>query len=95
MTIYRLIMYDIRDGSRLRKVAKILEQVATRVQRSVYECQISDQRLEVVRRDIQRILSPEDVITYLALCERDWRKRRAFGLGAKNGVVSDRPYRII
>jgi CRISPR-associated protein Cas2 len=95
MKRYRLIMYDIRDAKRIRKVARILEQVATRVQRSVYECHISDTRLALVRKDIAEIIEPEDVITYLALCERDWQKRRAYGVGAKMGVAPERPYRIV
>ena len=43
--MFYLVAYDISDDKRLREVAKLMEAYGKRVQRSVFECSLSKQRL--------------------------------------------------
>jgi CRISPR-associated protein Cas2 len=40
----RLVVYDITSPARLRRVAKVCEDFGTRVQKSVFECWLDDER---------------------------------------------------
>lgn len=91
-----VIMYDIADEKRLRQTAKEVEKVATRVQRSVYEAILSRRQITELRKALQKKTDPtQDVVTYVRLCEKDWAKRRAYGVGARIGPVNPKTYRII
>ena len=90
-----LIIYDIRDERRLRRVAKMIERVAVRVQRSVYEATLHEKELQDLRRNVRAIVEDEDVVSYLPLCERDWSKRKAYGVGAKTSAGGGKTYQIL
>lgn len=90
-----LILYDICDRKRLRRVAKETEQVGLRVQRSVFEAFATRKTIELLHENISTMLEPEDSVLFLPICEKDWPKRRAYGVGAKSGVANARPYRIL
>ncbi len=52
-----LICYDISDEKRLRKIAKIIEQEAMRIQRSVYFYeQVNKKELDVLIKTILEVL---------------------------------------
>ena len=78
-----LIVYDIADDKRLRRVAKICEDYGIRVEKSVFECDLPDvQFSEMWSMLAEVILRDEDkVIDYpVGLSER--RKIRALGMGS-------------
>ena len=58
MTIFFLVAYDISSPKRLRKVAKLMELYGTRVQRSVFECQLSENMLLVLIYQLKAIIKP-------------------------------------
>ena len=89
-----LIIYDIRDAKRLQKTAKTLESIGTRVQYSVFEAEISIEKLAETRKTIQAIIQPEDFIIYFQLCQRDWEKRQHFAAGPI-AKLDESAYRIL
>ena len=48
-----LVAYDIRDDRRLRSVASCMEGYGTRIQYSVFVCDLSDQEAVVMRGDLE------------------------------------------
>lgn len=50
-----LIVYDICEKKRLKKVSAILNRYGRRVQKSVYECGIDDSRYRVLREKLHAI----------------------------------------
>lgn len=56
----RIIVYDIADNRRRRKVTGILEGVAARVQESVFEARLSKAQLNRLREKLEAVLTPED-----------------------------------
>lgn len=59
-TLLRVIVYDISDNRRRRKVAGQLEECAARVQESVFEARLSGARLMRLHKRLQACLAPED-----------------------------------
>ena len=64
-----LIAYDIRDDVRLRKVAKIMEGYGSRLQYSVFRCQLSDRSIERLRWQLSQVTQPEDGLLIAGLCQ--------------------------
>ena len=80
---HRLIVYDIRNPKRLRKVEKCMESFAWRVQKSVFESNASDSTIERLKARLERIFEPEeDFILFFEVCERDWQKQEKYGINA-------------
>ena len=51
-----LVAYDIRDDRRLRNIATCMEGYGTRVQYSVFVCDLSDRERVLMRGDIETIM---------------------------------------
>ncbi len=51
-----LVAYDIRDDRRLRSVAGCMEGYGTRIQYSVFVCDLSDQEAVLMRGDLEAIM---------------------------------------
>ena len=63
-----LIAYDIRDDRRLRQVLELMKGTGTRLQYSVFLCDLSERELLRWRRDITRIIEEEkDSVVYINL----------------------------
>lgn len=56
----RLIIYDISDARRRRRVAAALEAVAARVQESAFEARLSAAQLARLRRRLDPQIGPDD-----------------------------------
>lgn len=90
-----LILYDISDPKRLQKVAKILENYAVRVQKSVFEAKMTQKRLLVLKREILSVIdSSVDSVAYFNLCEECWQKQLKIGVG-KNIVFDEASFKIL
>ncbi|WP_028708762.1 CRISPR-associated endonuclease Cas2 [Propionicicella superfundia] len=77
-----LIAYDIRDERRLRRVCKLMEGHGTRLQYSVFLCDLSDRELLIWRSDIVQLMELElDSVVYVDLG----------GVGATNVEVIGAP----
>ncbi len=70
-----IVTYDVstetREGRRrLRRVAKICESMGQRVQKSVFECQISDMQFEQLERNLlAEIDEQEDNLRFYRITE--------------------------
>ncbi|HOK07846.1 MAG TPA: CRISPR-associated endonuclease Cas2 [Syntrophales bacterium] len=66
-----IVAYDISDPRRLRRVAKISEDYGTRVQKSIFELDVTVRRLEEMIGRIAEVIEPqEDSVKYFLLCEK-------------------------
>jgi CRISPR-associated protein Cas2 len=63
-----LVAYDIRDDRRLRSIAGCCEGYGTRIQYSVFVCDLSDQEKILMRGDIEALIkSSEDSVMVIDL----------------------------
>ena len=63
------IAYDVADDRRRQRVAKFLEGWGRRVQRSVFECELSSEELDQVFASLKELLiSEEDICHLYRLC---------------------------
>jgi CRISPR-associated protein Cas2 len=51
-----LVAYDIRDDRRLRSIATCMEGYGTRVQYSVFVCDLSDRERVLMRGDVETLM---------------------------------------
>ena len=66
---YWLVCYDIRDEKRLRRVARLLEGFGLRVQKSVFECWLTDALLKELKAEAAKLVDADvDDIRYFSLC---------------------------
>lgn len=72
MSAFYAICYDIRQPERLRRVAGELENFGTRVQRSLFECYLTDTELaDLKQRILAQIDEQEDHVRFYPLCPKD------------------------
>lgn len=71
--------YDVSDNRRRRKVSKLLEDVATRVQYSVFEVRMSGTRAEIISQRIAALLGPGDSLRVYAIGADGLRRSRVYG----------------
>ncbi len=63
-----LVAYDIRDDRRLRNIATCMEGYGTRIQYSVFVCDLSDQEAIIMRGDVEsRMKVSEDSVMVIDL----------------------------
>lgn len=66
-----VVSYDVVDDRTRARLAKFLRGYLDRVQKSVFEGEIAERRLEPLRRGIERIIDrSEDSVRLYMLCER-------------------------
>ncbi|MBU6411179.1 MAG: CRISPR-associated endonuclease Cas2 [Verrucomicrobiota bacterium] len=84
----RVVAYDIACPRRLRRVAEVCQDHGVRVQKSVFECWLDEDRFELFWRRLQQtIKSHEDHLVAYTLDATAARRRRAAGNFA---VVSEK-----
>ncbi len=63
-----LVAYDIREDRRLRAIAGCMEGYGTRIQYSVFVCDLSDREMVLMRGDVEtRMKSSEDSVMVVDL----------------------------
>ncbi len=88
-----IISYDIAHPRRLSRVAKALESVGIRIQKSVFECGLTPDALIALRLRLRQIIDPaEDHILITPICARC---RYHIGWQGKLPDVSTAPYWIV
>lgn len=55
-----LVAYDIREDRRLRNIATCMEGYGTRIQYSVFVCDLSDREAVIMRGDIEDRMKPSE-----------------------------------
>lgn len=64
-----LVCYDIRDDSRLRRVANIMRGYGRRLQYSVYGCYLSKRDTQRMRWELTKVLDAQDGLLIVSLCK--------------------------
>lgn len=68
--MFVVICYDIPDNERRNRLSKVLEGFGRRVQKSVFECDLTPRQYQVLRRRLARIYKPDDdLIRFYTLCQ--------------------------
>lgn len=67
--MFLVIAYDISDDRRRARVHGTLRDYGTAVQKSVFECRISDAEWRKLRERLEGLLVPEDSWRAYRLCE--------------------------
>lgn len=75
---HHLVIYDIADPKRLRRVARLMRDFGVRLQNSVFECWLMpDELARLQKRMLPLINLTEDSVRYIPLCARDRAARKA------------------
>ena len=69
MRHFIVVAYDVEDDKRRRKVAKVLEAVGKRVNKSVFECFLTDGQMAKLKARIEKRVTKYDTILYYHLCK--------------------------
>lgn len=65
-----VVVYDIRDGRARTRVCNTLKNYGSRIQLSVFECNLSSKQYEKMKEEIKRLLDiKEDLIRFYRLCK--------------------------
>ncbi len=66
-----IVAYDIADPKRLQRIAKIMKDYGVRVQKSIFEVEITEMSFREMRRRAELNLEPSvDGVKFFPLCER-------------------------
>lgn len=66
-----IVAYDIADPRRLAKIAKIMGDYGSRVQKSIFELSVKGRVFEELRRRVEETIVPEeDGVKYFPVCEK-------------------------
>lgn len=88
MKRFIVVAYDIEDDKKRRNVVKLLQPWGVRVNKSVFECFLSDTELEKLKKKLIKIVKKwEDVILFYPLCKECIDKRDSFGRTAPERPV--------
>ncbi len=79
--MFCIVSYDISDNKKRNKVAKILLDYGTRVQYSVFECNLDDDLLKKMTSRVSKVVSEDDSVRIYALCAKCKATVKIFGSG--------------
>ena len=80
--MFLLIAYDIANHKRLYRVARVMKDYGARVQRSVFECRISEKELAALLGRVKLILRKrEDRIHIYHMCAACRQRFEQYGSG--------------
>jgi CRISPR-associated protein Cas2 len=66
-----IVAYDIADPRRLAKIAKIMKDYGSRVQKSIFEVSARGGVFNELRRRVEAVIVPEeDGVKYFPVCEK-------------------------
>ena len=63
-----VVAYDVISGRRRGQIAAVLLGFGERVQKSVFECRVSERERERMEAAIRPLLGPRDCVRYYAVC---------------------------
>jgi CRISPR-associated protein Cas2 len=72
-----VVCYDITDPKRWRKVYKLLNGYGRRLQYSIFRCRLTVRAMEKLRWELEKLLTAEDRLLILAMCESCERRTAA------------------
>lgn len=80
--MFIVVSYDIVDDKRRNKIAKELENYGTRVQYSVFETILGEEKFKELLPNLNSLLDEnEDSLRIYYLCESCLKKTKVYGVG--------------
>lgn len=80
--MFVVVSYDVISDRRRNKISKLMLDFGTRVQRSVFECNLKPEQVEKMTRRLLEVYDEkEDTIRVYTLCEGCVPRARAYGVG--------------
>ena len=79
--MFYIVLYDISDDRKRNRVSKIILDFGSRVQYSVFECNLDDDLLKKMTSRISKVVSEDDSIRIYALCAKCKASVKIFGSG--------------
>jgi len=73
--------YDVSDSKRRRKIAKVLENAASRVQYSVFETRMTETKANIIAQRVASLLDDGDSLRVYAVGADGEQRSRVFGDG--------------
>ena len=73
------VSYDISDDKRRLKVAERLEDYGTRVQYSMFECILDEDKFKEMINKLTSLINPEDSLRFYQFCEGCLKRIKVFG----------------
>lgn len=64
-----VVCYDVMDARRWRRIYKLLHGYGRRLQYSIFRCRLTTRQMEQLRWKLEEILTAEDRLLILSLCE--------------------------
>lgn len=90
-----LVIYDISHPRRIQRVSKILLDYGIRVQKSIFELDVTSKQLAKIKKEVEiEIEEEEDGVKYFPLCSACSGKMLALGVGA-NTSIKDFTWQVI
>jgi len=74
-----MVSYDIVDDKRRLKIAEKLEDYGKRVQYSVFECILDDEKFKEIIEELASLIYDEDSLRFYNLCENCLKRIKVFG----------------
>lgn len=86
--MFVLVAYDIANRKRLYRVAKLMEDYGTRVQRSVFECRLDADELAGLLMRVKDIIKKrEDKVQIYHICETCQDRFARYGQGSLTASI--------
>jgi CRISPR-associated protein Cas2 len=80
--LFIVVAYDIKDDKRRNRVAKTMEDYGTRVQYSVFECNLGEKILEKMKDTLSSVIDEEnDNVRIYKLCNGCIKAVKILGSG--------------
>jgi CRISPR-associated protein Cas2 len=80
--MFVMISYDVVGDSKRLKLMKLLKDYGTRVQKSVFECNLSPDLYSRVRNEVEKIINKrKDRVRYYTICGNCQDKIEIYGWG--------------
>ncbi|HPB00952.1 MAG TPA: CRISPR-associated endonuclease Cas2 [Candidatus Marinimicrobia bacterium] len=80
--MFYVVSYDIKDDKRRLKIAKTLLDFGTRVQYSVFECNLNDKQIQKLQDKINNLIDNRaDTVRIYSLCEACHHRVTIHGTG--------------
>lgn len=90
--MFIVISYDIEDDKIRNRVAKTLENFGSRVQFSVFECNLTEMQYADLKKNLSKLIKPEDSIRYYRLCQECLKNVE---IGGKGEITQDKEYYLV
>lgn len=88
-----LIAYDIHHPARLQKMAKIVQDYGLRMQKSVFEAEMTPSELASMKKRMKAVIDPaQDGIKIFRLCQSCEARRTGAGIAEPH--LPDSPWHI-